>query len=278
MTILRGPILELTTVAPLPEGGEGPTLDAASVRALAERFDMPGYEIEAHALEIGVLPLRYLRNRSALDDRAQIRLLRSRAALVGLGGLGGSLLEQCLRLGIGHIRAADGDDFEESNLNRQALSTLDGLGLPKTAAALDRAESVNPSVRLEPWHEFLTTETLPGFLTGCGVALDALGGLGFRPALQAAAAEAGIPLVTGALAGWTGYVGVVLPGQPGPADVMGTNDSVERQLGCPVPTVSFLASLMAAEAARLLSGFPSPLAGKMLIVDLKSLSFEIISL
>jgi len=278
MSLLRDPILDHAMTAPLPEGGEGPTLNAAAVTALSERFGLPGYEIEAHALELGVLPLRYLRNRSALDDKAQVRLLRSRAALVGLGGLGGSVLEQCLRMGIGRIRAADGDAFEESNLNRQALATMPGLRLPKTAAALDRAEDVNPSVNLEPWDEFLTPETLPGFLLGCDVALDALGGLTFRPALQAAAAQAGIPLVTGALAGWTGYVGVVLPGQSGPADAMVADDSVERRLGCPMPTVAFIASLMAAETARLLCDEPSPLAGKMLIADLRSLDFEIVTL
>ncbi|MEF2231979.1 MAG: ThiF family adenylyltransferase [Pseudodesulfovibrio sp.] len=278
MTLLRAPILELAADTPLPQGGHGPTLDAASVLALSDRFNLPGWEIEAHALELGVSPLRYLRNASALSPGDHVRLLRSRVALVGLGGLGGSLLEQCLRLGIGRIRAADGDIFEESNLNRQALASMASRGLPKAAAALDRAENVNPSVQFEPWDEYLTAKTLPGFLLGCDLVMDALGGLGFRPHLQAAAARAGIPLVTGALAGWTGYVGVVLPGQPGPADSMGADDSVERQLGCPMPTVALLASLMAAEAVRILCGTPSPLSGKILIADLRSLDFEIVAL
>jgi len=261
----------------LPWGGSGPVLDVRDVAELAKKHALPGHEVEALALELDVTPVRYLRNRQSISRKDQTRLLRASIALVGLGGLGGSLLEQFLRLGIGRMRAADGDRFETSNLNRQALSTLDGLGREKVRAARLRADTVNPSITLETRTEYLTPETLPGFLDGCSLAVDALGGLTMRGHLQEAAARTGIPLVTGALAGWSGYVAVVMPGQVGPADLMGMDNGGEEKLGCPAPAVNMVASLMASEVINVLTGAPT-LNGRMLVMDLRSHTFETISL
>lgn len=262
----------------LPKGGEGLTVDIASVAELALCFAVSGHVVEAEALKNDIIPTRYLRSMDSITQATQIRLLESSIAQVGLGGLGGTLLEIFLRTGIGKIRAADGDHFEESNLNRQALSSPKMLGKPKSEAAQIRAKAINPSIELDTRNEFLTTDSLPEFIAGTDLVVDALGGLETRLALQQAAANKDIPMVTGALAGWTGYIGVVLPGQPGPADIMGHDNGAEEKLGCPAPAVTFYASLMANEAVKLLSGHPSQLAGSMLIVDLATLTFERITL
>ncbi|WFS61141.1 ThiF family adenylyltransferase [Pseudodesulfovibrio thermohalotolerans] len=274
---LKDDILATARPGSLPWGGTGQVLDVERVADLAARHAVPGCEIEALALELDVTPTRYLRNRQSVSPKDQILLLRSHVAQVGLGGLGGALLEQLLRLGVGTLRTADGDTFEASNLNRQSLATLSGLGRGKTRAAKLRAAEINPSATLEARPEFLTPETLPEFLEGCTVAVDALGGLTMRGHLQKAATAASIPLVTGALAGWTGYVAVVMPGQIGPADLMGTDNGGEELLGCPAPAVNLAASLMASEVVNILTGQPT-LAGKMLVTDLRSHTFETVSL
>lgn len=262
----------------LPKGGTGRLIDMASVADIAKAHACAGWRVEAEALRHDVIPVRYLRNMDEISLSAQRKLLESTLAQVGLGGLGGSLLETFLRTGIGRIRGADGDHFEESNLNRQALATPDALNTPKADAALKRAQQLNPSVDFTPCHDFLTDASLPSFLEGASIAIDALGGLKTRRALQQAASDSGIPLVTGALAGWTGYVGVVMPGAMGPADIMGSDNAAEEKLGCPAPAVNFIASLMAAETVKILSGQTTSLAGKMLVVDLNDLTFDTITL
>lgn len=78
---------------------------------------------------------RYIRNLGALTEE-EYALLRSKTVFVaGCGGLGGYLIEMLLRIGVGEIRAADGDVFEASNLNRQLLSSR----LPAAAACGARA-------------------------------------------------------------------------------------------------------------------------------------------
>ena len=264
--------------APLPWGGTGPVLTVPAVAKLAGENDLAGHEIEAAALKMGIFPTRYLRNMQSLSAQDQIRLLDGSIAQVGLGGLGGTLLDLFLRAGVGRIRVADGDNFEESNLNRQALADLESLSRSKADATRGKAKTVNPSVALEVWDEFLDAATFPAFLDGCALAVDGLGGLSSRLALQEAASEADIPLVTGALAGWTGYVAVVLPGAAGPAEMMGLDNGAEEKLGCPAPAVTLMASIMASEAMKLLTGAPSSLSGKMLVIDMQSLTFDTMEL
>ncbi|HTZ18035.1 MAG TPA: ThiF family adenylyltransferase, partial [Dissulfurispiraceae bacterium] len=116
----------------------------------AMRFGLTHRLLEKAALESGVLPVRYQRNRNTLSIEQQLALFQSRVAVVGCGGLGGYLIEELARLGVGTIVAIDPDKFEEHNLNRQILCTLETIGSPKVAAAADRVQKINPAVTLVP--------------------------------------------------------------------------------------------------------------------------------
>lgn len=277
-TELFNAIRERAESAQLAKGKSGMVINCSAIAAIATEQNIPGWKVESVALENNIIPKRYIRGMESITIIEQQRLLGSVVAQVGLGGLGGSILEILLRTGIGRICAADGDTFEESNLNRQALSTIHSIGVPKTSAAMARAKALNPSVEFSVVSDFLNSTSLPTFIQGADLVIDALGGLQTRLTLQHSATNVGIPMITGALAGWTGYVGVVQPGQVGPADIMGTDNAAEELLGCPAPAVSFFASLMASEAINILTGHKSSLESSMLIVDLRTLTFEKVQL
>lgn len=234
--------------------------------------------VERAALGLGVCPERYLRNLETYSLEEQLRLLEARAAMLGLGGLGGHVLELLARAGVGHIRAADGDEFEPSNLNRQLLATRRSLLGYKAAAAAARMRQVNRGVDFEPIAAFLDEAGMARLLENADVCLDALGGLKDRAALARRASAAGIPLVTAAVAGQTGLVATVLPGQKSPAELFGQGGAAEDRLGTPAPGVATAAALMAAEALNILCGRAPALAGKMLVFDLSKMSFETVSL
>jgi molybdopterin/thiamine biosynthesis adenylyltransferase len=234
--------------------------------------------VERAALELGIWPERYQRNNATYSLAEQLRLLNADVALLGLGGLGGHLLELLARAGVGRIRAADGDEFEPSNLNRQLYATRRSLGGYKAAAASARLKVVNAAVDFEPVAASLDEAGMTELARGAGLCLDALGGLSQREALQRAAAMAGAPLVTAAVAGASGIVATVLPGAKGPADFLGQGAGAEDSLGTPCPAVAMAASLMAAEALGILAGRGPALAGKMLAFDLDRMSFETLSL
>ncbi|MEL7639594.1 MAG: ThiF family adenylyltransferase [Solidesulfovibrio sp.] len=265
--------------APYPDGRAGRFLTAAAVTALCRELGLAPRHVEIEALGLGVCPLRYARNLRAFTMAEQARLLSSTAAMVGCGGLGGGLLEILVRSGVGTMRAADGDVFEETNLNRQLLSDCSALGAPKAALAAARAAAVNPSVDFTAHAGFLDAAGMRSFLAGADVAVDALGGLADRPALAAAARERGIALVTGAVAGYTVIVATVPPGAASPVELLagGGGTAAEEVLGCPAPAVTAAASLMAAEVVRLLAGRAPALAGKALVADLETMRFDTVT-
>lgn len=230
-----------------------------------------------------MIPERYRRNASSLDARAQQRLLESRVVLIGLGGLGGLVLESLARAGVGRITGCDGDRFEASNLNRQLLATETTMGRPKAEAAAARVALINPGVEFTAVDRFLDFDGFSALLGHADLVVDALGGLDDRPALERAAAEAGVPLVTAAVAGWSGVVATVMPGQHGPGGMLAGGAAKpgmtpEDTLGTPAPTVHLAASLQCAEALRLLAGQEPALAGKMLVFDLADMTFETVTL
>lgn len=259
---------------------------AASLRLAREFFCAPA-EVDAEALRQGIIPRHYRRNHATFSHAQQIRLLESTVCLVGLGGLGGIVLEGMARLGAGHIRGADGDMVEESNCNRQLLATARTMGVNKAEAAAERMAQTNPCVRFTPHPHYVAEEAMFDYLRDADLVLDCLGGLRYRLALQEAAQHLGIPLVTGAIAGWSGYVASVLPGERGEGDIIpaqlmdrftGSGTEAEESLGTQAPGVYSVGALMCCQAAQVLTEGKASLAGKMLIMDLKTMDFEKVSL
>jgi molybdopterin/thiamine biosynthesis adenylyltransferase len=213
---------------------------------------------------------RYLRNHDAISEAEQAVLSEKRVLVIGCGGLGGYVIECLARIGVGHLRVVDGDVFEESNLNRQLLSSTMNLGRPKILAAQQRVMAVNPLVEVAAFQTQLTAENAMELINGCDVAVDALDNIHSRLLLQQAAKTAGIPLVHGAVAGWIGQVCVIQPGQdllnflyPASAEMQGE----EQETGTLSFTVALTASWQAAETVKLLLGKPG-LDGEVLIIDL----------
>ena len=89
---------------------------------------------------------RYERHVGSVGAAGQQVLLASRVMVVGLGGLGGSVLESLVRIGVGHLSGVDPDVFDASNLNRQILCTMATLGESKAVVAARRVAAVNPDV------------------------------------------------------------------------------------------------------------------------------------
>lgn len=239
---------------PLGDGSPCLRIDEASLAQLAADAGLSLREAQIIACDHEIWPERYVRNTSLFSAAEQARLLSATVLQVGLGGLGGHLLDLLLRLGVGCITGADGDLFEESNLNRQLLATSATLGKAKALAAAEYAARINPAVEFTPIGAFLRGDALLESLHGKDLALDALGGLQDRKALHDAAAQRDVPLISAGIAGFVGWTAVVRPGDAGPAAFLGQGKGVEDSLGNPAPTAAFAAALQCAEAAKFLAG------------------------
>ena len=155
---------------------------------------------------------RYTRNMPALTEAECDLLRQKRVLVVGCGGLGGHMIDQLARIGIGSLRVADGDVFEESNLNRQLLSAVPLLGISKAQAAAAHIARVNPGIPVEAVEEYLTQSNADTLVEGCDVVLDALDNVPSRRLLASACEKAGIPYIYGAIQGWVAQAAVSMPG------------------------------------------------------------------
>lgn len=230
----------------------------------------------------GKMPERYLRNLGTIGIAGQLRLLRSKVAVIGAGGLGGHVIELLARQGIGHLLVMDGDSFVCHNLNRQILATELTLGMNKAVAAASRVAAVNSDVEVSAVPQMLDAGNAPALLAGMDVIVDALDTISSRHVLLQAARELHIPLVHAAIAGFTGQVATVLPGETGiPALFARSTDSdrgVETLLGNPAATPAFAAALQVQEVVKLITGVGQPLRGQLLYFDLAYNLFETIQM
>jgi molybdopterin/thiamine biosynthesis adenylyltransferase len=226
---------------------------------------------------LGLLPTRYQRNRQTISTSQQLTLFRSRVAVIGCGGLGGYVLEQLARLGVGTIIAVDPDVFEEHNLNRQLLATPASLGRAKVDAAVTRIAEINPAVTVIAHRIAYAPENGAKLLRGADLVVDALDSISTRLQLADSCAELGIPLVHGAIGGWYGQVTTQYPEDDTLQQIYRhwqEGKGVEQQLGNPAFTPAAVASIQVAEACKVLLGEGEPLRQRKLVINLLDMEFE----
>jgi molybdopterin/thiamine biosynthesis adenylyltransferase len=214
-----------------------------------------------------------MKNLGTIGEDGQRRLLASHVAVVGAGGLGGVVIEILARYGVGRITAVDFDSFEETNLNRQLLSTEGNLGEKKAHATARRIAEINSEIEAIAVAERLTDANAEKILGGCDIACDCLGNIRDRFILQRATRELGIPMVHAAIAGERGQVMTIMPGGPGLSAIYGDESEapksgIEVEAGTPPSSVFAVASLQAHEAMRILAGIGAPLRNEILRIDL----------
>ena len=218
---------------------------------------------------------RYLRNIPALTEEECLQLRRKRVLVVGCGGLGGHIIDQLARIGVGSLRVVDGDVFESSNMNRQLLSQVPLLGMSKAVAAAQHIAQVNPDVQVEASAEFLTESNVFSFLRGCDAVLDGLDNIPSRKILASACNQAGLPYIYGAIQGWVAQAGISLPGD-NLIEKLFPQDLDIRDNSVLSFTPALCASMQAALCVKLLVGRPVE-TGTVYYYDLLNQEFESIS-
>jgi len=243
-------------------------------------FNVPFATVEELALVLGLLPARYQRNRQTISTGQQLTLFRSRVVVIGCGGLGGYVLEQLARLGVGTIIAVDPDVFEEHNLNRQLLATPATLGRAKVAAATARIAEINPAVTVIAHQIAYAPANGVELLRGADLVIDALDSISTRLDLADSCADLGLTLVHGAIGGWYGQVTTQYPGDDTLQQIYRhwqEGKGVEQQLGNPAFTPAAVASIQVAEACKVLLGEGATLRRRKLVINLLDMEFAEIS-
>jgi len=139
----------------------------------------------------------FTRSRKLLGDNAFARLQQRTVTVVGLGAVGGYVVEGLARAGVMHLRLVDFDTIQPSNINRQIIALTTTLGRYKAEAAKERVLAINPQCRVEALPLFAGEETLGEILTPRpDLLIDAIDSLNPKTQLLHGAYQAQIPIIS----------------------------------------------------------------------------------
>lgn len=227
--------------------------------------------------------LRYSRH-ILLDEigiDGQERVLASHALIIGAGGLGSPAALYLASAGVGHITLVDDDVVDLTNLQRQIAHTTARVGVPKVESAAQAMADINPETRVTALKMRVDAVSLQPLVQAATVVLDCSDNYATRHAVNAACVSLGTPLVAGAVIRFDGQITVVDPRNaqsPCYACIFPPAADFEEErcstLGVFAPLVGVVGAMQAAEALKLMVGIGPSLAGRLLMLDGRSMDWS----
>ena len=214
----------------------------------------------------------------------QKTLEAARVLLVGAGGLGSPAAFYLAAAGVGHLRIADHDVVDRSNLQRQILHTNARIGEPKVASAAATLSALNPRTCIEAVAERVSAANVERMLEGVDVVLDGGDNFPVRYLLNDACVQLRKPLVYGAVHRFEGQLSVFDAGRqrglapcyrclfPEPPPAEAAPNCAEAGVLGVLPGV--IGILQATEVLKLLLGLGESLAGRILQFDALGMRFR----
>lgn len=203
----------------------------------------------------------------------QERLRRSRALVIGAGGLGSPALQYLAAAGVGRIGVVDDDEVDETNLQRQTIFNQADLGLKKASVAAERIQGLNPLVNVDALPIHFDATNARELVRLYDVILDCTDRFESRYLINDACFLEKRPDVYGSIFRFDGQVSVFrAPAGPCYRCLYPEAPPMESRPTCAEGGVlgalaGIIGAWQASEALKLLLGIGRPLAGRLLLVD-----------
>ena len=203
---------------------------------------------------------------------AQRRLADARVVVLGAGGLGSFVVPALVAAGVGTVVVVDDDDVDVTNLHRQLLHAPGDVGRLKVESAADAAFDLSPDTNVVPAAIRFDETVADELLAGADLVVDGTDDILTRYSADDAATRAGIPLVWGSAAKFSGQVGVSWDARGVSYRDLFPEPPADAGLSCEVdgilPTVcTVTGGMMAGEVLKLLTGVGEPLLGRVVVYD-----------
>lgn len=227
--------------------------------------------------------LRYARH-ILLDEvgiEGQQAMLDAHVLIIGAGGLGSPAALYLAASGVGRITLVDHDSVDLSNLQRQIAHTTARVGQPKVDSAAQALHDLNPEVQVRCIAARADAALLDELVSQATVVLDCCDNYQTRQNVNAACVKHQVPLVAGAIIRFDGQITVFDPRSatsPCYACLFAPEEAFEEAqcstMGVFAPLVGIIGCMQAAEALKLIAGVGDSLAGKLLMLDGKSMEWS----
>lgn len=116
--------------------------------------------------------LGWLGDSNAEQVERQTRIKNTTVGVAGTGGIGGATAERLARMGVTHLKVADPEFFDLSNINRQFGASFKTVGKNKADTVAQIIHDSIPDVKIEVYTDGITDETADEFFEGCDYVLD----------------------------------------------------------------------------------------------------------
>src|SRR6266568_861465 len=196
---------------------------------------------------------------SGIGREGQTRLLNSRLLIVGCGALGSAQAEALARAGVGHLRIADRDFVESSNLQRQTMFTESDASerLPKAIACARHVREINSEITVEAEIVDVNHSNIERLIEDCDVVLDGTDNFATRYLINDACIKHNVNWIYGAAVGSYGVTMTIRPHESPclrcifteapPAASAPTCDTA----GVIMPIINIVAAVQVSEALKL---------------------------
>ena len=210
-------------------------------------------------------------------EEAQEKLKAASVLVSRTGGLGGPVAIWLAAAGVGKLILGHAGIVTPSNLNRQILMRGDGVGKPRAPQARETILRFNPGCEVIALEDKPSPEWATEWVAQADVVCCSTPDFNERLWLNDACVAAGKPLVSPGMSDMEAQLTVIIPGQT-------------PCLRCLLPEVpewwepygfgvigavsGSVGAMAAMEIIKVLTGFGTPLLGKLLVYDSLDLSFE----
>ena len=145
---------------------------------------------------------QFSRTELLLGKEAMDKLVNSRVAVFGIGGVGGYVCEALVRTGVGAFDLIDDDKVCLTNLNRQIIATRKTVGQYKADVMKERMLEINPKVDVRVHKCFFLPENAEEFpFEEYDYIVDAVDTVTAKISLVMKAQEMNIPIISSMGAG-----------------------------------------------------------------------------
>ena len=215
-----------------------------------------------------------------IGEKGQQKLLDSRVAIIGAGGLGSPAALYLAAAGVGTIGVVDMDTVEESNLQRQILHSTETIGENKVDSAEKTLSTLNPDVNVITYNTRLNKDNAIEIVENYDVVIDGTDNFETRYLINDVSVKTGIPVVHGSIFQYEGQITVFDPKNgptyrdifPEPPENGAAPNCTEAGVLGVLPGI--VGSIQALETIKLILEIGEGLSGRLIVFDALEMSFR----
>jgi molybdopterin-synthase adenylyltransferase len=213
-------------------------------------------------------------------EAAQLKLKQASVLISRCGGVGGAVALELAAAGVGRLVLAHAGNLQPGDLNRQILMRHDWLGKPRVECAAQRLREFNPLTEIIAVAENISPANAERLVAQVDLVVDAAPLFDERFLMNQAAVHLNKPMVECAMFELETRLTTLIPRKTPCLACFYPESPPDWKRQFPVfgavsGTVGCLAAM---EAIKILTGLGEPLLGRMLVGDLRSMTFRTLAL